>query len=325
MFEKLKEIKRECVILIFPAEFDSSELLDLMAPSILIGVEPGKYVVSFDPRSVMASGSFDEIDVEGLQDVLKNMENLFDMPLKIAVRADKDAVKTIFEEIRFYQEMGVYMVESDEKLVSYSEFEKLKEKFKMFTMIAEKSKNSRYSLNPNMLSVSPGIAGLSMFLTLDTKFMIWLKNETAAEGEGFKYGLIRIFNLVASKLARHFEYERMQILPYESLIVLNRDVEKLSKFLKTLDVANTKLREFLKNSFKNLISKIKVAGAVEIADIFKSKDTLFETIASLPDEKSFEHFKGKLIGSIEKFNASLEPIASAAEKLIEDLLKEVSG
>ncbi len=322
MFEKLSECKERGVYIVFPASFESSELLDIMAPSFVVGVGNGNYIVTFDPRSVMTSGSFEESG--GCKNVvLELFQDALGQGLKVSFREDEEAVERIREDVRFYQEMGVVIVEENGKEIKTENFEKIKDRFKMFSMIAEKARQIRYSVEPGMLSVSPGMAGLSLFLTLDTKFMIWLKNETGLEGEKFKYALIRIFNVVVSRLSRHFKYEKMFILPYESLVVLTRDVERLGRFLKAVDLVNNGLRSYLLENFGEMIAKVKGMSGSEIADIFKSKESFYDILAAMPDRKGFEHFKEKLVGAVESFNSQLQPIGEAVDKWLEKLLEEV--
>ena len=319
MFEDLVNLLGKGVYKVFSSDFEEFELIDVMAPSFLMGKEGSEYVVVFDPRSVMAGGFYEEDDDP---DVKEYFKRILDEDVKVLVNRE-GSIEYLKEDVNFYQEMGTMIIEDSNKKINESEMKKIVDRFKMFKMIAYKTREDRFSIDPNMISISPGMAGLSLFFTLDTKFMIWLRNETGLEGEKFKFSLIRIFNVVAANLARCFGYERMMILPYESLVVLNRDVEKLKRFLSTLDVVNREVREFLAENFRGMVSGVKGTTVYEIADIFKSKDAFFEYLAALPDKKAFEHFKEKLLSSIESFSSGLGSLSDKVQKWIEERLKEV--
>ncbi len=318
MFESIVKNLKKGAYKIFPAEFDDYELIDVMAPSFIVGIFDEGYTVIFDPRSVIIGTSFTE-DVS--DDVKKEFEELIGEDVNVRYTPDysKD---NLMDDVNFYQEMGTIVVESSERKVSDEDFKKILDRFKIFRMIAQKAKDYRYSIHPNMFSVSPGMAGLSVFITLDTKFMIWLKNETEIEGEKFKYGLIRAFNIVVAALARKFGYERMMILPYESLLILSRDVGKVERFLKTVDVVNEKIRDFLVENFGDMLSDVK-RTVYDMGDIFKSEDAFFEYLSALPDKKALSHFKERLVSSIEGFCYGLEKLSRSLQEWIEKLVEEV--
>ena len=320
MFESLIRSLKDGLYRIYPAKFERHEILDMMAPSFVIAKEGNEYLFIFDPRSVTSTGLYE--DKEG-KDLEKYFKDLVEEPVKVAFSDEENIIESMKDDLSFYEEMGVSLLEDNKNKISEHRFKKIVERFKIFSMIAEKTKNMRYSVDANIISISPGMAGMSLFVTLDTKFMIWLRNETAIEGIKFKYSLIRVFNVIVAKLSRHFKYERMSILPYESLLMLSRDVEKVKRLLKTIDIINERARDFFVENFPKLVLNIKESTAYDLDDIIKSKETFLENLASLPDKKAFEHFKERVLNSMEEFCRQLDPISEIVGEWMDKLLEEV--
>jgi len=320
MLESLVKDLKDGVYRIYPAEFEEYEILDMMAPSFVIAKEGERYLFIFDPRSVTSTGFFEDVEKEGLK---KYFEDLLGESVKVGFSEGESIIESMKDELSFYEEMGVSLLEDSKSKIPKHRFEKVIERFKIFSMISKKSKGIRHSAEANIISISPGMAGLSLFVTLDSKFMIWLRNETAMEGSKLKYSLIRVFNVIVAKLSRYFKYERMSILPYESLLMLSRDVEKVKRFLRTIDVVNEKARDFFVDDFPKLIPDIKESAAHDLDHIIKSKETFLENLASLPDRRAFEHFKERVLNSMEKFCCQLDPISKIVEEWMDKLLEEV--
>ncbi|MCD6449651.1 MAG: hypothetical protein J7L34_04000 [Thermotogaceae bacterium] len=320
MLENLIKDLKDGLYRIYPAKFEVHEILDMMAPSFVIGKEGKEYLFIFDPRSVTSTGSCENIESKKLEEYFSK---LVEEPMRVAFTKEGNIVESLEDELNFYEEMDVSLLEDNVNKISHERFKKITERFKIFSMISEKTKDMRYSINANIISISPGVAGTSLIITLNTRFMIWLRNETTIEGAKFKYSLIRIFNVIVAKLSHYFKYERISIFPYESLILLPRNAKEVAKFLKAIDVINKKARSFFVENFPNLVRSIKEDMDYVLDDIIKSKEAFLENLASLSDKKAFEYFKERIINSMEEFCRQLDPISKVVGEWMDKLLEEV--
>ena len=220
--------------------------------------------------------------------------------------------------------MGVTIIESDSHgPISERELSKIADKFKMFTLVSSYTKNQRYSPEEFFLSLSPGMSGMGAFLSVEARFMIWLKNQTNVDGERFRFSLIRSFNVVVSKLAGKFGYERMSILPYETMIILTRNVEKFKKFLKALDKLNDEIKPYLVKHFPIWADSMKAFDTIDILDTIKSKEDFLDMIASIPTTRGVNILKSKISNSIDNFNRQLSVISKDLGKWMDDLLNNL--
>ena len=327
MFEKLKDLKGKGIYIVYPNFFDSLELMNLMAPVFVVGVKKNGYIVIFDPRSTTVTGVFNKEDDDVSKELKEIFEKLLDMELNVEKKLefegeDYDVIASIKDDVEFYEGMGVMVLESDEqKSISDREFSKVVDRFKIFTLVSNYTKNQRYSPEEFFLSLSPGMSGMGAFLSVEARFMIWLKNETKVEGEKFRYSLIRAFNVVVSKLAGKFGYERMSILPYETMIILTRNVKKFEKFLKALDVVNDEIKPYLVENFPMWTESMKAFDTMDIMDSIKSKEDFLDMIASIPTTRGVNILKSKISTSIDNFNRQLAIISRELGKWVEDTLE----
>ncbi len=326
MFEKLREIDEDGIFIVYPSEFDSIELMNLMAPSFVVGIKDGGYIVIFDPRSTTVSGMFETTNSPSLRRIEEMFRTLLHMDVsvekKMSFENSTSIIDSIREDVEFYESMGVAVLETDSsEPLSEVEFSKVLDRFRIFAMVSSYTKNQRYSPEECFISLSPGVSGMSAFLSVETRFMIWLKNETKVEGEKFRYSLIRAFNVVVAKLTGKFGYERMSILPYETMIILTRDVEKFEKFLKVLDALNEKIKPYLVSKFPIWAEKMRSFEKINIIDAVKSKEDFLDMIASIPNDRGVEILKSRISSSIEDFNNRLSMIGEELGKWMEDLLR----
>ncbi len=327
MFEDVVRSVEDGVYVVYPEDFSTFELLDFMAPSFVIAVKGDRYMVVFDPRSTTISGFYDELEEEA-GDMRKAFESILGRKVKVARKQieEEDPVGSVKEDVQFYEEMGVKILEANgEPLVSRREFRKIVERFGIFNLISNFTKRIRYSFENPMIAVSPGMAGMSFFTTLDTRFMIWLRNATGIEGDKFRYAMIRIFNVVVTKLARKYHYEKMNILPYEIMIIPSRSEEKLRNFFKTVEIINDNIGDFLADNFARWVSEMNVSfDRSDILESLKSKEEFLDAIASIPDRKGVNHFKNRLVTVIDSFAGQLEPMTKEVTLWVENLLSETS-
>lgn len=328
MFEKLKRLNGDGIYIIYSKSFDSFELMNLMVPVFVVGVRNGGYIIIFDPRSTTITGMFNKTDDEVSKELKETFENLLGMELSVEKKFafdgdDSDVISSIKDDVDFYEGMGVMILESDGKSMSKKEFSKIAEKFKIFTLVSSYTKNQRYSPEEFFLSLSPGMSGMGAFLSVEARFMIWLKNETNVDGERFRYSLIRAFNVVVSKLAGKFGYERMSILPYETMIILTRNVEKLKKFLKAIDILNEEVKPYLVEHFPIWADSMKSFDTIDILDTIKSKEDFLDMIASIPTTRGVNILKSKISSSIDNFNRQLAVISRDLGKWMDDLLNGI--
>ncbi len=324
MFEKLKEIGLKGVYVIHSADFDAIELMNLMAPSFIVAVEGGKYVVVFDPRSATVMGLIDNAPEEEAKKLREIFGDLVGMELKVGKKSDGGGIEGVLEDVDFYEGMGVVVLETDERTAGKRHVGKAVDRFKIFTMISKYTRDQRYSPEELFLSISPGMAGMSVFVSVDTRFMVWLKNETAVEGDKFRYSLIRAFNVVVAKIVRKFNYERMSILPYETMVIINRNVEKLQRFLRVVDVVNEKIKPYLVENFPVWISKMKSFEKADILESIKSKEEFFDSVAAIPDRRGVEMFKSRIISAIDNFDSQLAVITKELGKWMDGILGQMS-
>ncbi len=325
MFEGLGKFKGRGVYVVHSSLFDAFELMNLMAPSFVVGIEKGNYVVAFDPRSTTVSGFFEEAKGEVADYLKKVFGELLEMEVSVSKKSDEfveDPLREVSEDVEFYEGMGVIVMESsDTPPMRKKEVSKIVDKFRIFTTVSDYSKKQRYSPEEMFLSVSPGMAGMSVFLTLDTRFMIWLKNETKVEGDRFRYALIRSFNVVVNKLTKRFKYESMPMLPYEIMVIVTRNLERLKKFLKAVDDINTNVKPFLKDRFPIWTSQMKTFQSEGYFDFLKSKEEFLDSIAAIPDKKGVESLKNRLNTLIDEFAGQLAVITKELGEWLNEILE----
>ncbi|GEM_PF-3887499 len=329
MFERLKNLKGEGIYIVYSKSFDSLELMNLMAPVFVVGIKKDGYIVIFDPRSTTITGVFNKEEDEISRELKDIFEKILGMELNVEKKLefddeDSDVIASIKDDVDFYEGMGVMVLESDDdKPISEKEFSKVVDRFKIFTLVSEYTKNQRYSPEEFFLSLSPGMSGMGAFLSVEARFMIWIKNETKVEGEKFRYSLIRAFNVVVSKIAGKFGYERMSILPYETMIILTRNVNKFKRFLHVLDVVNEKIKPYLAEKFPVWAENMKAFDTMDIIDTIKSKEDFLDMIASIPTTRGVNILKRKISNSIDNFNRQLSIISRELGKWVDDLLEKV--
>ena len=326
MFEDLVRSMDDGVYVVYPEDFSTFELLDFMAPSFILAVKGDRYLVVFDPRSTTVSGFYTELSGEDDESLIEFFKGHLSQDVKVARKEleGEDPVESVKEDVQFYEEMGVKIIESNgESFVDQREFKKIVERFRMFNLISSFTKKIRYSFDNPMIAVSPGMAGMSFFTTLDTRFMIWLRNTTGIEGEKFRYAMIRIFNVVITKLARRFHYEKMNILPYEVMVIPTRSEEKLKRFFDMVEVVNNNVGDFLADNLARWVSEMTMSlDRSDILDSLKSREEFLDTIASIPDRKGVNHFKSRLVGLIESFSSQLEPMSKEVSTWMDRMLTE---
>ena len=327
MFEEIGKFNVRGVYVVHSSLFDAFELMNLMAPSFTVGIDEDKYVVAFDPRSTTVSGFFEEAEGEIADYLRKVFGDLLGMEVSVSKKSDEfveDPIGEVSEDVEFYEGMGVVIIEKNGKVyMKKREISKTIDKFRIFTTVSEYSRKQRYSPEEVFLSVSPGMAGMSIFLTLDTRFMIWLKNETNVEGDRFRYSLIRAFNVVVTKLTRKFKYERMPMLPYEIMVIITRNLENLKRFLQSVDLINDKIKPFISEKFPEWTEGMKSYERLDILENLKSKEEFLDSIAAIPDRKGVRVFKEKLMSLIDSFDSQLHAITRDLGNWIDELLMKV--
>ena len=324
MFEGLREFNDRGVYVVHSSLFDAFELMNLMAPSFVVGVDGRDYVVAFDPRSTTVSGFFEEAKGEVADYLKKVFGELLEMEVSVSKKSEEfveDPLREVSEDVEFYEGMGVVVIESsDTSPMKKRELSKTIDKFRIFTTVSDYSRKQRYSPEEVFLSLSPGMAGMSIFLTLDTRFMIWLKNETKVEGDRFRYALIRSFNVVVTRLTKRFKYENMPMLPYEIMIIVTRNLERLKKFLKAVDEINANVKPFLKDRFPVWTSQMKTFQSEGYFDFLKSKEEFLDSIAAIPDKKGVESLKNRLNTLIDEFAGQLTVITKELGGWVDEIL-----
>ena len=323
MFEEIARFNGKGIYVVHSSLFDTFELMNLMAPSFVIGVNKEDYLVVFDPRSATVIGFVEEANDDIGEFLKEKFEKLLGLGIRVFKKSEdtEDPVAELERDVEFYGEMGVVVMEKNGKFPEKNTLNKLVDRFKIFNMISEYTMKQRYTPEELFLSISPGTAGMSIFITMDTRFMIWIKNETNVEGERFRYSLIRAFNVTVARLARKFKYERMPILPYENMLIINRNIKKLKSFFDAVEGVNENVKDFLKEKLPKWAADIKTFESESFFDFMKSREDFLDSIASIPDRKGVNALKSKLIGLIEKFSAQLEVITLEMEEWLEDFLR----